>query len=400
MPYKDWKNDAWQATAWANKTWHKKNWKIRSGLRRRLTVYFAIVALAAVSLTGYLSLRAIQKAATEVSQVIELPNGQRFEIPRDPWGFGFFGNDTRLDQARQTFRNMSSTIFWGGAGAVLLAIVAAALVTRRLTKPLIALEQAALAVSSGERGVRVPIPENKDELQTVSLAFNQLSENLERQETWRQQVVADIAHDLRNPLGVMRAELEAMQDGIRPRDDATLERLLGEVSLISRMVTNLRTLSTAETGALKLEYRSVEVSAWLEAILGTLQARALESRVALMVAPMPTLVANFDPLQFERVVRNLLENALEHSGGSRVVVSCILEPNAWVLHIADNGRGLPSPERVFERFYRGDASRERTASLHNGLGLSISKAIVEAHGGTIEAINEAGAIFRIRMNRN
>jgi two-component system, OmpR family, sensor histidine kinase BaeS len=377
-------------------SWKKQTWK-RSGLRRRLTVYFAIVALGAVSLTGFLSLRAIQQAAREVSQVIEFPNGQRIEIPRDPWGLGFFEDGSRQQQARQTFRNMSSTIFWGGAGAVLLAIFAAAIVTRRLTKPLIALENAALAVSSGQRGVRVPIPENKDELQTVSVAFNQLSENLERQETWRQQVVADIAHDLRNPLGVMRAELEAMQDGIRPRDDATLERLLGEVSLISRMVTNLRMLSTAETGALKLEKRQVDVATWLEGILASLEPRALEARMALMLAPVPVLTALFDPLELERVVRNLLENSLEHSGGTRVVVSVLLESSAWVLQIADNGRGLPSPERVFERFYRGDAARERTATLHNGLGLSISKAIVEAHSGTIEAFNDAGAVFRIRI---
>jgi two-component system, OmpR family, sensor histidine kinase BaeS len=382
LPYKLWKNHSWR----------------RSGLRRRLTIYFAIVALGAVSLTGFLSLRAIQRAATEVSQVIELPNGQRFEIPNDPWGFDFFGNNSRQNQARQTFRNMSSTIFWGGVGAVLLAIIAAAVVTRRLTKPLIALEQAALAVSSGQRGVRVPVPENKDELQTVSVAFNQLSENLERQETWRQQVVADIAHDLRNPLGVMRAELEAMQDGIRPRDDATLERLLGEVDLLSKMVTNLRMLSSAETGALKLEKRQVEMAGWLEGILASLEPRALEAKMALMLAPMPQLVVQFDPLQLERVVRNLLENALEHSGGSRVVVSCRLESNAVLLQIADNGRGLPFPERVFERFYRGDVARERTATPHNGLGLSISKAIVEAHGGTIEASNDAGAVFRIRLN--
>jgi signal transduction histidine kinase len=116
-----------------------------------------------------------------------------------------------------------------------------------------------------------------------------------------------------------------------------------------------------------------------------------------MLAPMPQIVAQFDPLQLERVVRNLLENALEHSGGSRVVVSCRLEANAVLLQIADNGRGLPFPERVFERFYRGDVARERTATPHNGLGLSISKAIVEAHGGTIEASNDAGAVFRLRL---
>jgi two-component system, OmpR family, sensor histidine kinase BaeS len=381
MPYKPWKKQSWR----------------RSGLRRRLTIYFAIVALGAVSLTGFLSLRAIQKAATEVSQVIELPNGQRFEVPKDPWGFDFFGNNSRQQQARQTFRNMSSTIFWGGAGAVLLAIVAAAVVTRRLTKPLMALEQAALAVSGGQRGVRVEVPANNDELQTVSVAFNQLSENLERQETWRQQVVADIAHDLRNPLGVMRAELEAMQDGIRPRDDATLERLLGEVNLLSRMVSNLRMLSTAETGALKLEKREVEVSSWLEAIVASLEARALEAKMVLMLAPMQPMKAAFDPLQLERVVRNLLENALEHSGGNRVVVSCRLESGAMLLQVADNGQGLPFPERVFERFYRGDVARERTETPHNGLGLAIAKAIVEAHGGAIEAVNDAGAVFRIRL---
>ncbi|MFN3267243.1 MAG: sensor histidine kinase [Deinococcales bacterium] len=379
------------------KFWKNANWR-RSGLQQRLMAYFAIVALCAVSLTGFLSLRAIQKASTEVSSIIELPDGRRIEFSYDPWNFGFFGNSQREQQTRQTFRNMSSTIFWGGVGAVVFAIFAAALVTRRLTKPLIALERAAQAVSSGERGVRVPIPENKDELQTVSLAFNRLSENLERQEAWRQQVVADIAHDLRNPLGVMRAELEAMQDGIRPRDDSTLERLLGEVGLMSRMVSNLRMLSTAETGALELEKRLVQVFGWLEGILASFEARAHESGMVLMLAPMQPFEALFDPMQLERVVRNLLENALEHSAGSRVVLSCWREPTAMVLQVADNGTGLPFPERVFERFYRGDIARERTNTPHHGLGLAIAKAIVEAHGGTIEAVNDAGAIFRIRLN--
>ncbi len=376
-----------------------RSWR-KSGLRRRLTMWFALVALAAVCFTGFLSIRAIQKAANDVSRIIELPDGRRVRIDDpflDPFSFNFFGNNNAQLQAQKAFRNMTSTVFWGGIGAVLLAAFAAALVTRRLTQPLIALEKAAKAVSSGERGVRVPIPESKDELQTVSLAFNQLSEHLEQQETWRQQVVADIAHDLRNPLGVMRAELEAMQDGIRLRDDATLDRLLNEVSLISRMVNDLRTLSTAETGALRLEKRVVQIKPWLESILASLENRASENGVALMLAPMQEIQANLDPMQLERVIRNLLENALEHSSASRVVVSATLETAFVCLIVADNGRGLPHPERVFERFYRGDTARERTGTPHHGLGLAIAKAVVEAHGGVMEARNDAGAVFAMKL---
>jgi two-component system, OmpR family, sensor histidine kinase BaeS len=234
-------------------------------------------------------------------------------------------------------------------------------------------------------------------LQTVSLAFNQLSENLERQEAWRQQVVSDIAHDLRNPLGVMRAELEAMQDGIRPRDDASLERLLNEVSLITRMVGDLRTLSTAETGTLRLEKTVVQIQPWLEQIVLSLETRAAEARMTLILAPIPEISAVFDPLQLERVIRNLLENALEHSSASRVVLGATLELNFVCISVADNGAGLPHPNRVFERFYRGDVARERTGVPHHGLGLAIAKAIAEAHDGSLEALNDAGAVFILRI---
>jgi two-component system, OmpR family, sensor histidine kinase BaeS len=372
-----------------------RSWQY-SGLRRRLTIWFALVALAAVGFTGFLSIRAIQKAANDFSRIIEFPDGRRFEFT-DPFTLDFFGNNQPQKQAQKAFRNMTGTVFWGGIGAVLLASIAAALVTRRLTRPLIALEQAAKAVSNGERGVRVPIPESNDELQTVSIAFNQLSEHLEQQETWRQQVVSDIAHDLRNPLGVMQAELEAMQDGIRPRDDATLERLLNEVSLITRMVGDLRTLSTAETGALRLEKILVRVQIWLESILSSFEPQASELGTVLILAPMSDLTAIFDPLQLERVIRNLLENALEHGAASRVVISVESDGVFLKLKVADNGRGLPHPERVFERFYRGDLARERTGVPHHGLGLAIAKAVVEAHGGVLEARNAAGAVFEMTL---
>ena len=371
-----------------------RSWR-HSGLRRRLTMWFAIVALAAVGFTGFLSIRAIQKAATDFSRIVTI-DGQRFEVV-DPFSFNFFGKNQRQQQAQQAFRNMTGTVFWGGIGAVFLASLAAALVTRRLIRPLIALEQAAKAVSSGERGVRESVPESRDELQTVSIAFNQLSENLERQEAWRQQVVSDIAHDLRNPLGVMRAELEAMQDGIRPRDDASLERLLNEVSLITRMVGDLRTLSTAETGTLRLEKTVVQIQPWLEQMMLSLETRALEAGTTLILAPMPEITASFDPLQLERVIRNLHENALEHSSATRVVLGAKLEADFVCISVADNGAGLPHPDRVFERFYRGDVARERTGVPHHGLGLAIAKAIAEAHGGSLEALNDAGAVFVLRI---
>jgi two-component system, OmpR family, sensor histidine kinase BaeS len=371
---------------------HKRRW----GLRRRLTVWFLIVSLASVALTTFITTFAVYQAQLEIAK--KYPDVVGVIPPRVWWQEPtYIIKDPRYLAANEAFRNVSRTALWAGFGAFLLAALAAAVVTRRLTQPLRALEDAANRLERGERNVKLVLPQQRDELRTVTESFNRLVESLERQESWRQQLVADIAHDLRNPLGVMRAELEAMQDGVRPRDDENLERLLHEVSLLSRLVGDLRTLSSAEAGALRLQKRETLVRPWLENVIESLEPKAQELGIHLSLLQAPEARANFDPAQLERVMRNIIENALEHSFASRVTVDARLEGAQLIIVIADNGRGLPHPERVFERFYRGDQARVRGDAPHSGLGLAIAKAIVEAHGGTLEARNDGGAAFVLRM---
>jgi two-component system, OmpR family, sensor histidine kinase BaeS len=372
----------WQRGDWSNarkfarqatrdQKWHFRRW----GLRRRLTIFFAVVALVAVSLTTWLTLQASIRFFLEQGPgVFANPNLE--SLVNEPI-HGF--DDPRLTTARRAFGRVTSTALLAAFLSFLFASGAAAIIARLLTKPLNALEDAA----------------NRE-------AFNGLIASLERQESWRRNMVADIAHDLRTPLAVMRSELEAMQDGIRTPDEAGLDRLHSEVLLLSRLVDDLRTLSLAESGGMKLELKETALQPFLGAVLESFSPRATSASIALKLEVIPPdLKARIDETQITRVLNNLLENALKHSGTKQITVSATLEPEFVHVSIRDYGKGLSNEnlERAFERFYRGDASRTRGTDGSSGLGLAIARAIVEAHHGKLEAGNhpDGGAVFTILL---
>jgi two-component system, OmpR family, sensor histidine kinase BaeS len=371
----------------------------RWGLRRRLTTWFLIVSLGSVALTTWITTAAVYKAQLELAKAF--PEVVGVELPHSFWDRPqFLVNDPRYRAAGEAFRNVTRTALLAGIGAFFLSGIAAAVVTRRLTKPLIALEEAANRLERGERDVRLRVPEAKDELRTVTESFNRLVNGLERQESWRKRVVADIAHDLRTPLSVMRSEIEAMQDGVRPMDNDSLERLLAEIALLSKMIEDLRALERAE-GAFRLDLHEIALEPFLRDVVGGFQTRAERAGVGVHLEPVQTgLRLRADATQLMRLLNNLLENALEHSGGNRITVSAVPEGEETVIRVRDNGRGIRDPERIFERFYRGDDSRTRDpdGQAHSGLGLSIARAIAVAHGGTLEAVNTGdGASFALRL---
>ncbi len=394
-----WKQGDWSGArkfaraAAREQRWHYRHW----GLRRRLTIFFAVVALVAVSLTTWLTLQA----------------SVRFFIDQGPRVFGgvnrpienesFQGfDDPRFAAARNAFGRVTSISLLAAFLSFLFASAAAAVIARLVTRPLNALEDAANRIAAGERGVRVKPPSSNDELRTVSEAFNSLIASLERQESWRRNMVADIAHDLRTPLAVMRSELEAMQDGIRTPDEAGLDRLHSEVLLLSRLVDDLRTLSLAESGGMKLELKETAVQPFLAAVLESFAPRASSAGISLKLEVIPAdLKARLDQTQLTRVLNNLLENALKHSGTTQITISASLELELIAIAVRDHGRGLSNEnlERAFERFYRGDASRTRGTDGSSGLGLSIARAIVEAHHGRLEAGNhpDGGAVFKMLL---
>ena len=394
----DWQRGKWKNSA-ARAEWRALRKKRRWGLRRRLTTWFLIVSLGSVALTTWLTNAAVYRAELELAR--NFPEVIGFQLPSSP-----FDNprvvidDPRFRAAREAFRNVTRTAILAGIGAFFLSGLAAAIVTRRLTRPLLALEEAAGRLERGESGVKLRVPNSRDELQTVTEAFNRLTEGLERQQTWRKRVVADIAHDLRTPLSVMRSEIEAMQDGVRPLEAGNLEQLLTEISLLTRMVEDLRSLERAE-GEFNLQFAAVPLEGLLRDVIGGFGVRANRTGFGVHLEPLPSVMTvRGDATQLTRLFNNLLENALEHSGGTRVTVSVGLEASAVIVRVRDNGRGIADTARVFERFYRGDDSRTRDPSgqAHSGLGLSIARAIAEAHGGTLTALSDpSGATFELRL---
>lgn len=356
---------------------------------------FAFVALAAVALTAWLTLGAVLNAQRDL--FTQTPAGEPGLQGWSATDHAIGGGSTGT--ARNAFRTVTRTAMLAGFLAFLLATTVAGLVTRRLTRPLLALERGARRLAAGERGLRLDLPPDRDELRSLTGAFNALVGDLERQEEWRRGMVADIAHDLRTPLAVLRSELEAMQDRVRPLDDAGLARLHREVMLLSRLVDDLRTLSTAESGHLELAPREVRVADYLRGLLDSLAGRAAEVGAAIHLEPVSEdLSTTFDPDRIARVLGNLLDNALNYATPGAIDVSARQEGDELRITVRDHGPGLPPGDeaRVLERFYRGDPSRTRN-DTGSGLGLSIAKAITEGHGGRLEAANhpDGGAEFTV-----
>jgi two-component system sensor histidine kinase BaeS len=389
---------------WRGPPRHRRHW----GLRRRLTFTYAFVALAAVALTSWLTLGAVFRAQGELFGAEWMHGGppwERLVAPdegRDGAAApGLDGEDVPdLREAREAFRGVARTGLLAALLAFLVATWVAGAVTRRLTRPLLALEGGARRLAAGERGMRLALPPSRDELRNLTEAFNSLVSGLERQESWRRGVVADIAHDLRTPLSVLRSEIEAMQDGVRPLDEEGLARLHQEVMRLTRLVEDLRTLSVAEAGGLGLEREPIDVVAFLGRVADGFASRAGSAGVELRLGRVAEgLEVEADPAALARVLDNLVDNALRYAAPGAVELGARSAGGEVLITVRDHGPGLPEGEadRLFERFYRGDPSRARQEGTGSGLGLSIAKALVEAHGGRLEARDhpEGGAEFTV-----
>jgi two-component system sensor histidine kinase BaeS len=284
--------------------------------------------------------------------------------------------------------------------AGLLALVAAVFVARRMAAPLAALADAAGRLERGERGIRLESGSG-DELGRVTHAFNSLVAGLERQEAWRRNMVADVAHDLRTPVAVLRSRLEAMQDGLMPADAAGLAALHREAMRLGRLVEDLRTLSLAEGGGLNLKPVPTRLAPLLAQVVEDHAARSSAGASELRLGEIPPeLEASLDPAATTRILDNLLENAVRYAPGALVEVGAEAAPDGLRVVVRDHGPGLSDEAlaRAFERFYRSDRARNRESG-GSGLGLAIARALAEAQGARLEAANhpDGGAVFTLHL---
>ncbi|MGB8402706.1 MAG: ATP-binding protein [Mycobacterium sp.] len=293
-----------------------------------------------------------------------------------------------------------------GISLVVAATAALALswyLSRRMHRSTAELAAAATAVAGGNYDIRVSSPHLGAEFDTIAEAFNTMAEQLGSVEATRRQLLADLAHELRTPVSVIEAYLEALEDGVHELDTTTIGVLRDQTRRLTRLSADVRALTEAESDAALLDTQSVSptdvIAAAVDAFAAPYRAKdvALTSRVA---PNLPQLWA--DPQRLGQVLANLLANALRHTAAGGAVRVTANAAGAGVrIQIADDGDGIP-PEhlpRLFERFYRVDSARDR-AHGGAGIGLAIAKALVEAHDGHITAASTgvgAGSTFTVDL---
>jgi len=266
--------------------------------------------------------------------------------------------------------------------AGILSIGLVQLLSRGMTSPLREMASAAQAMAKGDYERRVTATSH-DEVGDLARAFNEMAAELAEVDRMRRDLVANVSHELRTPLGALKAKLENLVDGVEPPDEPALATMLRQVDRLTRLVTQLLDLSRLESGVLALDRRRFSVPALL--LDAATECRVHAPDVPIRVDVDPDLEADGDPERVHQVVANLLENAVRFSPWGVDVVAR-RGTDGVRIEVLDLGPGIPpaEAERVFERFYRADASRSTTGG-GAGLGLAIARWIIELHGGAIRA---------------
>lgn len=268
-----------------------------------------------------------------------------------------------------------------------LAALFALLISAMILYPIRRLSTGTAALSRREFDTRVDARRG-DELGRLAADFNRLAEALGHYDTRQRQWLADIAHELRTPVAVLRGELDAMLDGVRSADPARLRSLQQEVLRLNALIDDLHLLSLAESGGLRLVREPVDLAVLAQRALTRFDERLRSAGFTVeLQRPERAVVADIDAQRIEQVLGNLLENALRHAQAPGPVVVEVADEAAGArISVSDAGPGVPAPAlpRLFDRLYRVEAARSR-AEGGAGLGLAICRSIVEAHGGHIDA---------------
>ena len=308
----------------------------------------------------------------------------------------------QLQPQEQSFLDqVNRALLLAGALAGGLGILLGLGLSRRLTAPLARLTAAARHIAGGDLSQRVP-ETGSTEIATLGRAFNQMVADLEKAEELRRNLLADVAHELRTPLSVLQGNLRAILDGVYPLEQTEIAALYDETRLLSRLVDDLHELAQAEAGQLHLDLRPTDLVEVLQTTVANFAVAAEAKEVRLTTdwaERLPPVLA--DPDRLAQIMRNLLSNALRHTPeGGQITVSAVYNGHrefngpAVRIVVADTGEGI-APDHlphVFDRFWRasgemGSRSRERGSS---GLGLSIARHLVQAHGGEMGVESEVG----------
>ena len=284
------------------------------------------------------------------------------------------------------------SLLWAGAAAGSAGLLLVSLTSRRMLRSVRMLTSAARRMGGGDLSQRVPA-EGRDEIGELARTFNAMADGLESAERQRRSMVADAAHELRTPLSNIRGYVEAVRDGVLKPDPETLGTIHQQVLYLTDLVEDLRVLAETEAGDFGLNRQPGSLFEAVRTSVEGVRARAEAKGVVLEVdLPAGSPSVEFDRTRMSQVVGNLLDNAIRHTPpGGTVTASASVGPEVATVSVADTGEGMPAEAIpfVFERFYRVDPSRSRSTG-GAGLGLTIAKQLVEAHGGSIRMHSAAG----------
>lgn len=318
-------------------------------------------------------------------------------------GHGMGGMGGMMDPLlRAAFRDaLWQALLVATAAAIVAAVIVSVVVAERLAGPIRRLASASRRIADGRYAERVPLGPG-DEIGELAASFNRMADSLESNERRRLELVGDVAHELRTPLATLDAHLEGLQDGVVAPDATTWSLLRNETARLARLVDDLQELWRAEARQVPMRLAAVEVDPLLDDVLARFGAAAAERGITLHHERAGTPALRADRERLSQVVDNLVSNGVRYAPDrSEVVVAARRAAGEVIVSVSDRGPGLTAEQltRVFERFYRVDPSRSRALG-GSGIGLAISKALVEAMGGRIWAESAGpglGATFSVAL---
>lgn len=312
------------------------------------------------------------------------------------------GNGEAEQAQNRDFLQMFNRLSWG---ALLLVLAGAYLysrfMARGLSLPLVQIKRIAVKMREGNLTERVPLQMNRQtEIEEVGQALNYLADTLQQQEKLRKNLTADVAHELRTPLTTVQSYIEAFQDGIWEATPERLQICHAQIIRLVQLINDLEKLNAAENPMIQLRHERLLLNDVLRDSVHSVAGRPELDKVVLTLKDEKQIFINGDYERLVQVFVNVLNNALKYTKEGRIEVTLSEEPSEVQVTIADTGAGIAADELpyIFERFYRGEKSRSRKTG-GAGIGLSIVKAIVEAHGGrvTVSSTLGSGSAFCVHL---
>lgn len=301
---------------------------------------------------------------------------------------GFGGSDSMVQLYADFRASFNEALTYAASAAMLVALALSLFFSRSVITPVRAMSQATQRIADGRYDERVQV-NGSDELAQLASRFNQMAEKLNQVEFMRRHLIGDVSHELRTPLTAIKGSMEGLMDGVLPATNETYQLIHSEANRLNRLVDDLQELSRVEARAYDLDLRPVGVSSLSQTVTKRLAPHFESKHISLdleLAPDLPHVLADEDRAM--QVLTNLTGNALQYTPeGGRVIISAKRIDDEVQIAVRDTGIGIP-PEHlshIFDRFYRVDKSRSRQAGGGSGIGLTIARALVEAHGGRIWA---------------